>query len=138
MVHPAAWPLLAVVLLFSSAACGLLVHGTSQEVVCISSPSGAVVRTADGKSCTTPCTLILKRKKEETLTIEKDGYEPVTLRVRSLLLKSSAGQVLLPGGLLCWAIDVASGGAYRLHPKSVSVELRSSGRDESPKDSAEP
>jgi hypothetical protein len=109
------------------AGCGLLVHGTSQDIVCVSSPAGAIVKTGNGKWCTTPCTLTLNRKKAETITVEKDGYEPVTLRVRSLLLKSSAGQVLLPGGLICWAIDIASGGAYRLSPSWVDIDLISTG-----------
>jgi hypothetical protein len=122
-------PLLLLLLL---GACGVIAHGTSQNIVCISSPAGAVVTTDDGKTCTTPCTISLKRKKEGILTIEKEGYEPVTLQVRSLLSRSSAGQVLLPGGLICWAIDVASGGAYHLNPSSVDINLRSNAEENNP------
>jgi hypothetical protein len=32
--------------------------------------------------------------------------------------------VLLPGGLVCWGIDVVSGGGYRLAPDRVDVKLR--------------
>lgn len=108
---------------FALAGCGTLVHGRSQDVVCISSPAGAVVRASDGASCTTPCSMKLKRKKDELLTIEREGYEPVVLEVHSTLSKLSAGEVLLPGGLICLGIDLAAGGAFRLTPERVDVDL---------------
>jgi len=101
----------------------MIVHGTSQQVVCTTKPAGALVRSKGGGECTTPCSVKLNRKKDETLTIERDGYQTVTLPLRSVMLKSSLGVVLLPGGLVCWGIDLASGGAYRLVPDHVDVEL---------------
>ncbi len=121
--------------LLASTACGTMTHGTSQDISCVSHPAGAVVRTADGKTCTTPCSLTLNRKHEEILTIEKEGYEPETLPVHSSLSKGSAGQILLPGGLMYWAIDLASGGAFRLAPESVDIELKSKIAENRSKDS---
>jgi hypothetical protein len=54
-------------------------HGTSQNISCATIPAGALVRSADGTACSTPCTVTLKRKKDDVLTIEREGYETVTL-----------------------------------------------------------
>ena len=118
--------------LFALAACSTLVHGTKQDVACISSPAGAKVTTSDGTSCTTPCTIRLKRAKDQFLTIEREGYEPAIFAVHSTLLKASAGEVLLPGGLVCWGIDLASGAAYRLSPDRVDVNLQPETDDKEP------
>ena len=110
--------------LLAIAGCGMITHGTSQHIACTTSPAGAVVRSADGTTCTTPCTFTLKRKKDDLLTIEREGYETVTLPVHSALSATSAANVLLPGGLVCWGIDIVSGGGYRLAPDRVDVKLR--------------
>ncbi len=115
---------LVLLVLFAIAGCGTIAHGTSQNIACITSPAGAVVTSADGTTCTTPCSFTLKRKKDDLLTIEREGYETVTLPVHSAFSASSAANVLLPGGLVCWAIDVASGGGYRLAPDRVNVMLK--------------
>jgi hypothetical protein len=113
--------------LLAVAGCGMVIHGTSQSIVCTTTPAGAVVRSVDGTTCSTPCTVILKRKKDDLLTIEREGYETATLSVRSVLSISSAANVLLPGGLICWGIDVVSGGGYRLVPNRVDVRLKPAG-----------
>jgi len=110
--------------LLAVAGCGTIAHGTSQNIVCVTSPAGAVVRSADGTTCTTPCTFTLKRKKDDVLTIEREGYETVALPLHSALSATSAANVLLPGGLVCWGIDIVSGGGYRLAPDRVDVTLR--------------
>ena len=115
---------LLLVILVAIAGCGMIAHGTSQNIVCITSPAGAVIRSADGTTCTTPCTFTLKRKKDDLLTIEREGYETVTLSVHSALSASSAANVLLPGGFVCWGIDIVSGGGYRLAPDRVDVNLK--------------
>jgi hypothetical protein len=110
--------------LLAVAGCGMIAHGTSQSIVCTTTPAGAVVKSADGTTCSTPCTFTLKRKKDDVLTIEAEGYETATLSVHSILAASSAANVLLPGGLVCWGIDVVSGGGYRLVPDRVDVNLK--------------
>jgi hypothetical protein len=107
--------------------CGLIAHGTSQRILCTTTPAGALVKMADGAACKTPCSVTLSRKKDGILTIEREGYETTILPVHSVLSKSSAGEILLPGGLVCWGIDVASGGAYRLVPEHVDVTLKPAG-----------
>jgi len=115
--------LLLVFALLLLAGCGAISHGTSQNISCATVPAGAVVKSGDGSTCSTPCTVSLKRKKDDVLTIEKEGYETVTLPVRSALSKASAGNVLLPGGLIFWGVDVVSGGGYHLVPEQVHIAL---------------
>ena len=105
------------------AGCGTVSHGTLQKILCTTSPSGALVKWAGGGECRTPCTVELRRKQNETLTIERDGYKTVNLPIRSVFAKSSVGNVLLPGGLVCWGIDIFSGAAWRLVPERVDVDL---------------
>jgi hypothetical protein len=116
--------LLLVFALLLLAGCGAISHGTSQNISCATVPAGAVVKSADGSTCSTPCTVSLKRKKDDVLTVEKEGYETVTLPVRSALSKASAGNILLPGGLVCWGVDVISGGGYHLVPERVDITLK--------------
>jgi len=130
--------LLLLLALLALTACSTLVHGTKQDVVCISSPAGAKVRTSDGASCTTPCTIKLKRAKDEFLSIEREGYEPMIFPVHSTLSKASAGEVLLPGGLVCWGIDLASGAAYRLSPDRVDVNLQPDAEGKEPQGAPNP
>jgi len=103
--------------------CATIVHGTHQDIACTTSPSGATVRSADGFKCTTPCTLALSRKKDNTLTIEMEGYETSTVSVRSVLSGAVAGNILA-GGLIGWGVDAASGGQDRLVPETVDVTLK--------------
>ena len=116
--------LLLVFALLLLAGCGAISHGTSQNISCATVPAGASVRSSDGSTCSTPCTVSLKRKKDDVLTIEKEGYETVTLPVRSALSKASAGNILLPGGLIFWGVDVVSGGGYHLVPEQVHIALK--------------
>lgn len=112
------------VILLAVAGCGIITHGTSQNIACTTMPAGAVIKSADGTTCTTPCTFTLKRKRDDLLTIGREGYETVTLSVRSVLSASSAGNVLLPGGFVFWGIDIVSGAGYRLVPDRVDVKLK--------------
>ena len=116
--------LLSIAVLLALAGCGILSHGTSQGINCTTIPAGALVRSADGTTCSTPCTVSLKRNKDDILTIERDGYETVTLPVHSALSGASARNILLPGGLICWGVDVVSGGGYNLVPAQVAVTLK--------------
>ena len=113
--------------LLAVSGCGMIAHGTSQRIACTTMPAGAMVTSAGGTACSTPCTLTLKRKKEDVLTFEREGYETAILSIHSILSTSSAANVLLPGGLICWGIDVVSGGGYRLVPDHLDVTLKPTG-----------
>ena len=116
--------LILILTVLGAAGCGLIAHGTSQRITCNTTPAGALITTAEGTTCNTPCTFNLKRNKDETLTIERDGYETETLSLHSGLSARSAADVLLPGGLVCFGIDVVSGAGYQLTPERVDVNLK--------------
>lgn len=67
--------------------------------------------------------MTLTRKKDNTLTIEKEGYETNTVTIRSVLSGAVAGNIIA-GGLIGWGVDAASGGQKRLVPETVDVTLR--------------
>ncbi len=114
---------LLIAMLAGLVGCGLLAHGTKQKILCSTVPEGALVEMSNGAACITPCTVTLSRKKDDTLTIQRDGYETTTLSVRSVLSGTTAGNILMPAGIVCWGIDMASGGAFKLEPDKVNVIL---------------
>jgi hypothetical protein len=78
-------PILSVVMCAAavvSIGCASAVHGTRQRVSVVTEPAGAVARFGF-ESITTPGELQLPRKpKTVTVTIEKEGYEPVEVVLR--------------------------------------------------------
>ena len=115
---------LLMMMLLALTGCGFIAHGTSQKIYCMTNPDGALVRSVGGTSCKTPCTVTLKRKNDDVLTIEREGYETISLSLHSVLSKYSAGCILLPGGLVYWGIDMVCGAGYRLVPERVEVDLK--------------
>ena len=107
------------------AGCGSIVNGTTQKVAANSTPAGAKVVALGGPKpveCVTPCTLALKRKYTQTLTITKEGYKPQTATLTSSVSGAVAGNILL-GGLIGWGVDASSGGDSKLVPEAVNVTL---------------
>ncbi len=86
-----------------SIGCASAVHGTRQRVSVVTDPAGAVARFGF-ESITTPGELQLPRKpKTVTVTIEKEGYEPVEVVLR----RKVSGAVWL--NLLAIPVGVAVG-----------------------------
>jgi hypothetical protein len=123
---------LSVPLLMLFTGCGLISHGITQHVHFTTAPAGALVTSADGATCSTPCTIILNRKKDTALTIKSDGYEVAIVIVHSLFSKASAGEMLLPGGFAFFGIDILSGGAYDLEPERIAITLKPLSTDPAP------
>lgn len=102
--------------------CCSIINGRKQEVPMVSYPSGAKATAETGASCTTPCSLELRRNKRHFISIEKEGYETagknLTRRPSAWLL----GNVLL-GGVIGLGVDFATGGIYCLRPDEVEVKL---------------
>lgn len=95
-----------------------------------SEPPGADVRIsgygADGVDCRTPCTVTVKRKKPLLISIQRDGYEPVTANVVPAVAGAGAagmaGNVVL-GGLIGAGVDAWSGATKSLQPNPLKVSL---------------
>lgn len=117
---------LALFTVFAISGCASITKGSSQKFRIESQPAGATATLSNGISCTTPCELKLKRRKEFEVTITKEGYEPITAAVRSSVRPSGgaamAGNLVL-GGVIGAAVDAGTGAAFSLRPNPMSVVL---------------
>jgi hypothetical protein len=126
------------VLLFSIGTlygCGTIMHGTTQQVAVSSLPEGAVVKTAAGETCATPCTLTLSRKSDHMLNISKEGFEGTLVPVRHVMSAAAYGNLLFAG--VPWGVDAVSGGQFKLVPEVVAAELKPVEEKEVPADTAQ-
>lgn len=112
------------VTLFSG--CATVTRGTNDTLVVESDPPGAAVTLSNGMRDTTPATFKLPRKNNVSVRIERDGYEPVEIEVKSQISGAGgaglAGNVLI-GGLIGAGVDVVSGAMNDLKPNPISVNL---------------
>lgn len=104
--------------------CATVIHGTSQDIGIASSPSGAEAYINPGNvTVTTPGTVTLKRKNNYTVSFKKEGYESSSATIASTSSGWMWGNILF-GGLIGFAIDLISGGGYKLEPNNILVELQ--------------
>ncbi|MEO1243506.1 MAG: translation initiation factor 2 [Pseudomonadota bacterium] len=117
----------------SIASCATVIRGTKETAKFQSTPSGATVTTesisADKLgpfSCTTPCELELKRKRDWQVVFEKDGYKPVEAVLEKKVtgggVASGAGNVLA-GGIIGIGVDAGTGANLDLRPNPMIAEL---------------
>lgn len=107
--------------------CATLTRGTEEALEIRTDPSGAIAKIfPTGEMCQTPCALVKKRKDEFVVRIEKEGYKPVEVPVRSVIADSGAagmaGNVIL-GGIIGAGIDAISGATKKLVPNPIDVKL---------------
>ncbi len=102
--------------------CASIIHGTRQDIGISSNPSGAMARTNSGRMCYTPCILNLSRSESDTLTFEKEGYEPASGTITSSVSGWVWGNIVF-GGPIGLGVDFISGGAYKLEPESINQRL---------------
>lgn len=117
---------LIVSLISMCSGCASIINGTTQEVPVTVDPINATVSAVGGKITIVdeaPCTLKLKRKHNQILTISAPGYKPQTVELRSVLSGAVAGNILA-GGLIGWGVDAATGADSRLVPETVEVILQ--------------
>jgi hypothetical protein len=116
--------LLVAILVLSG--CATITRGTKEVLVIDSDPVGADVTTSIGLVGKTPATFKVSRKGGFTVTIQKQGYEPVTVQVSSQVAGAGAagmaGNIIL-GGLIGAAIDAGSGAMKQLKPNPIQVKL---------------
>lgn len=107
--------------------CATIVRGRTQFVHIDSTPSGAQVSVQPGNlAATTPGDIALSRKLSYVATIQKDGYAPASVRLKSGVSWWLLGNVvwLHPAA---WVIgvfwDIGTGAGYTLTPQTVQVSL---------------
>ena len=107
--------------------CASIIKGSTQEVNVNSNPEGVNIFVQGDHVGTTPAAIKLKRKDENTLRFEKEGYEPIEVTLKRNMNGWLWGNLLF-GGLIGIAIDFGTGAAYRLEPKEVNIVLEQMGQ----------
>ena len=93
---------------FYATGCATVVRGSSQKMKIDSEPSGATL-TIDGKSCTTPAEVVLKRNETHKVEVAKEGYRSKVFDLKAQWDGASLPGMLVPGGSIYMATDRASG-----------------------------
>lgn len=106
--------------------CATLTRGSSEAFVIETTPSGARAELSNGLSCTTPCSLKVKRRPPLHVTITKPGYKTVRTTVESQVqgggAAGMAGNVLL-GGVIGAGIDAGTGAMHGHKPNPLAITL---------------
>lgn len=96
------------------AGCGTLARGTHENVSVVTNPPGAVVAFADGRTCTSPCTVRQPRSEGLLVTVSHPGCQSVAATIVPKL-----GEGVLISGFP----DYGSGAAYDLVPNPLAIGL---------------
>jgi hypothetical protein len=113
-------------LAMSVTGCATVTRDTTELLVVDSTPAGAEVRLSNGMSGRTPASFRLPRKDAVVVSVEREGFEPVTVDVRPRVADAGAAGLagnILAGGLIGAAIDAGSGAMMDLTPNPVYVAL---------------
>lgn len=102
--------------------CASIAHGSNQDVVISTEPTGALVKFDNGTTYTTPATVKLARKNDYVVTISKEGYQTQVVPLNSVLSGWLAGNLIF-GGIIGGAIDAGTGAAYTLTPEKIALTL---------------
>lgn len=120
--------ILAILICPILASCATIMSTTSQKLPVITTPSKAKV-TCNGIEQLSPCTLILDRTVPSyQITIEKEGYKPVTYNLKRGINGWVFGNLLF-GGIVGIVIDVADGAVYKFNPSEIDSKLVPKGMD---------
>ncbi|MEM6624351.1 MAG: translation initiation factor 2 [Pseudomonadota bacterium] len=104
-----------------SSGCATITRGSTSDVQFISNPPGAMVKTSNGLSCTTPYSMIFDRRETFAAVFEYAGLQKqifVDTEVASGGAAGVAGNVLA-GGIIGVGIDVATGAGLNHVPNPV-------------------
>ncbi|SFO29308.1 PEGA domain-containing protein [Bradyrhizobium sp. Ghvi] len=112
--------------------CASVTRGTTENISIASTPSGAeaVVSGMDvPTTCVTPCSIVVKRNADISITFQKEGYEPQIVPLsRDIQTGGAAGFAgnLLLGGVVGMGVDAATGAATDHKPNPVIVTMQPS------------
>lgn len=118
--------LLPLLTLWLFTGCATVTRGTKDVLVIESDPPGAEVQLSNGMRGKTPTSFKVARRNSLTVSIEKEGYEPLTVQVNPVVAGAGAagmaGNVLV-GGIVGIGVDAATGATMNLKPNPVRVTL---------------
>ena len=106
----------------SISGCATIVSGTDQNLTFDSEPDGATVSVAGKVVGKTPMSVQLKKKTQQSLTFEKEGYKKHTTQLATKMDGWFWGNILL-GGFLGSTTDGVSGAANEYAPDHYYVTL---------------
>ena len=101
--------------------CASIPRDTTQIVSVSTRPQGATVTAKAGLSCITPCTLPLDSWSDHLLTLAKEGYEPLSVNLKSVVREKSASNTWC---LRCYVPTREDFLEYDLVPETVEEALR--------------
>ncbi len=109
---------------------GQQVAATNSLIHVHTTPKFASGTFENGRTFTTPATLILQSDQQTSFTLSKDGYEPVEVQLEPGLNPWIWGNFLpIPLPLFGFMIDANHGGATTLYPDTVDVDLEPTSGD---------
>ena len=108
-----------------STGCATLTRGNKQTVKLVTDPPAARV-IVDGKPYVTPADVTVHRKKPHEVTVEKEGYQGITFKLKARWDAGGVGAVAIdaavPGGSALFIIDTLYG-ADREFSKVITIKL---------------
>ena len=113
--------------------CAAIFSGKEQKVQVSSMPAQATIFVENERLGTTPATLVLERSSDHRIDLELPGYRPasvvLTNEFNPVTLGNIAGCIFGLGipGLIGFAVDFATGAAYKLSPEQVIGQLEREG-----------
>ncbi|NUN69161.1 MAG: PEGA domain-containing protein [Bacteroidetes bacterium] len=107
-----------------STGCATIIHGSSQTMNVVTNPADAEVWVDGMRSGLSPTRLTLSRKEHHLITLRKEGYSDVNVRITKKISGWLLGNILF-GGLIGCGVDFISGAAYNLTPDRLDVNLSS-------------
>jgi hypothetical protein len=113
--------------------CASVTRGTTENLSIASTPSGAeaiISGLENPTTCITPCSVVVKRNADISVTIQKPGFEPqvvpLTREIQGTGAAGFAGNVIA-GGLVGMGVDAVTGAARDHKPNPVIVTLQPNG-----------
>jgi hypothetical protein len=113
--------------------CASVTRGTTENLSIASTPSGAeaiISGLENPTACITPCSVVVKRNADISVTIQKPGFEPqvvpLTREIQGAGAAGFAGNVIA-GGLVGMGVDAVTGAARDHKPNPVIVTLQPAG-----------
>jgi hypothetical protein len=101
--------------------CASIPHDTTQIVSVSTRPQGATVTAKAGPTCITPCTLPLDSWSDHLLIIAKEGYDPLSVNLKSVVRYKSASNTWC---VRCYVPNRDDVPEYDLVPETVEETLR--------------
>lgn len=114
------------ILAFLVTGCASITRGTNEIFSIQTIPPGVSARLSNGFYCTTPCSVVIPRKGNFTVTLEKERYESVTINVLST--RDGAGTTgmagnLVSGGIVGIGVDAVTGAMNSHKPNPLVVTM---------------